>query len=161
LFPGISLKKYKNFAGPSGFSFFSSFHLIFHCRKTLLKSFLVCLIGLVLCFGGGILLSTVFVHMIKEVSSCSFPENNFQDKDDIFTLRSCFQSEFFFMKQVRESLDEAIRKGVFPTRDLVYPFAELLICIGRSPTHTFYVIFTVFYYIAVQCPHFALIFQGY
>jgi hypothetical protein len=38
------------------------------------------------------------------------------------------------MKQVRESLDEAIRKGVFPTRDLVYPFAELLICIGRSLT---------------------------
>jgi len=54
-------------------------------------------IGLVLCIGGGILLSTVFIHMIKEV---------------------------------RETLDAAMKKGIFKDKDLEYPFAELLICMG-------------------------------
>ena len=33
---------------------------------------------------------------------------------------------------MRESLGEAIRKGIFPTTDVDYPLAELLICIGRT-----------------------------
>jgi len=53
-------------------------------------------IGTVLCFGGGVLLSTVFIHMLREV---------------------------------RESLEKATSMGMMP-KDLEFPFAELLICMG-------------------------------
>jgi len=53
-------------------------------------------IGIVLCFGGGVLLSTVLIHMMKEV---------------------------------RELLERATTAGIIP-KDVKYPFAELLLCIG-------------------------------
>ena len=53
--------------------------------------------GIVLCFGGGVLLSTVLIHMMKEV---------------------------------RELLERATNAGIIP-KDIKYPFAELLLCIGE------------------------------
>ena len=53
--------------------------------------------GIVLCFGGGVLLSTVLIHMMKEV---------------------------------RELLERATMAGIIP-KDIKYPFAELLLCIGE------------------------------
>ena len=53
--------------------------------------------GVVLCFGGGVLLSTVFIHMVTEV---------------------------------RESLERATTMGMIPV-EMEFPFAELLICMGR------------------------------
>ena len=50
-----------------------------------------------LCFGGGVLLSTVFIHMVAEV---------------------------------RESLERATTMGMIPV-EMEFPFAELLICLGR------------------------------
>ena len=54
--------------------------------------------GLVLCFGGGVLLSTVLIHIMSEV---------------------------------RESLERAANLGSFP-QELEFPFAELLVCSGKS-----------------------------
>ena len=53
-----------------------------------------------LCIGGGVLLSTVFIHMLKEV---------------------------------RESMDKATEMGMLPM-EADYPFAELILCMGREDT---------------------------
>ena len=51
-----------------------------------------------LCIGGGVLLATVFIHMMKEV---------------------------------RESMARARHMGMLP-QDADYPFAELIICMGKN-----------------------------
>jgi hypothetical protein len=58
----------------------------------------MCFTGIVLCFGGGVLLSTVFIHMVREV---------------------------------RESLERATIMGMNLV-EMEFPFAELLICMGRK-----------------------------
>ena len=55
--------------------------------------------GLTLCFGGGVLLATVLLHMLKEV---------------------------------REVLEGAFRKGALPESLEEYPFAELMVGAGKS-----------------------------
>ena len=63
------------------------------------------LAGVVLCFGGGILLSTVLLHMLGEV---------------------------------RESLERATELGMIP-QTTEYPFAELLVGMGKYGFFMFYI----------------------
>jgi hypothetical protein len=56
----------------------------------------------VLCTGGGVLFSTVLIHMLKEV---------------------------------RESMEKATELGMLPM-EADYPFAELILCMGRDEKDT-------------------------
>ena len=73
--------------------------------------------GIVLCFGGGVLISTVFIHMLGEVCRMYL----FEEDENIFET-----------KKVRESLERASNMGMMPSAllELEYPFAELLLCVG-------------------------------
>ena len=95
-------------------SFSINDHLVKACNFQIIKNLLIS--GFVLCFGGGVLISTIFIHMLGEVIPSTL----------LF---------YIYLFQVRESLERAARMEAVPEPLKEYPFAELLVCLGPCLFH--------------------------